>query len=67
MAHIWKVTRCIKSKYGFYNKHVLSTYSKYGVYMDTKLKIDIDNVGITWLTDSPCNNHITFHFEIQRI
>ena len=41
MAHIWKVTGYIKSKYGFYNKHVLSTYSKYGVYMDTKSKTSI--------------------------
>ena len=41
MAHIWKFTGYIKSKYGFYNKHVLSTYSKYGVYMDTQLKTSI--------------------------
>ena len=67
MAHIWKVTQGILNQnMGFITSMYFQLTPSMVFIYGHKIK-DINNVGITWLTDSPCNNHIIFHFEIQCI
>ena len=62
MDHIWKVTGCIKTKYGFHSKPELLPSLSMVLMWNINFKISV-----MWeymLTDSPYNSHIIPHFKI---